>query len=189
MNRITSNASSAIAKCRRFTQSQTSLSKAQGSIRLILGRRNAVLTSTFTNVLPGFGTLTARAFKGSERAASRIARSVAYVIGITLFVPMSHASSGSIDAIEPKQFIRMSLNQSEAKCLIKLYGKESAFNPYAIGNLEGKIHAYGIPQLKNPIIYDKSPVEQIQYGLKYINHRYSGDSCKAWKHWLKRGWH
>ena len=189
MNHIILNASSAMMTWLKSIQSQTFLSKAQGSIRLILGRRNAALTSTFTNVLPAFGTLTARAFKGSERAASRIARSVAYVIGITLFVPMSHASSGSIDAIEPKQFIRMSLNQSEAKCLIKLYGKESAFNPYAIGNLEGKIHAYGIPQLKNPIIYDKSPIEQIQYGLKYINHRYSGDSCKAWKHWLKRGWH
>ncbi len=38
--------------------------------------------------------------------------------------------------------------KQEAICLIRLYGKESAFNPYAIGNLSGKYHTYGIPQLK-----------------------------------------
>jgi hypothetical protein len=189
MNHIILNASSAMMTWLKSIQFQTSLSKAQDSIQRIRGRRNAALTSTYANVLPAFGTLTARAFKGSERAASRIARSVAFVIGITLFVPMSNASSGSIDAIEPKKYIRLTLNKTEAKCLIKLYGKESAFNHLAIGNLQGKEHVYGIPQLKNPIIYDKSPIEQIQYGLKYINHRYSGDSCLAWKHWLREGWH
>ena len=168
---------------------QQSISEAQASIAQIQNKRHAVLTSTFTNNLDTSGTLTARAFKGSERAASRIARSVAFVIGIALFVPMSNASSGSIDAIQPKDYIRMTLNKREAVCLIKLYGKESAFNPYAIGNLKGKYHTYGIPQIKNAIIYDKTPIQQIHYGLKYIDHRYDGDTCKAWTHWLKRGWH
>lgn len=189
MNRITLNASFAIAKCRRFTQFQTSPSKAQGSIQQIHDERNAALTCGYVNVLPAFGTLQARALKGSERAASRIARSVALVIGISLSIPMAAADGGSIDAIEPKTYIRLTLNQTEARCLIKLYGKESAFNHLAIGNLQGKEHVYGIPQLKNPIIYDKSPIEQIQYGLKYIDHRYNGDTCKAWTHWIKRGWH
>ena len=152
-------------------------------------KRHAALTSTFTDNLDSSGTLTARAFKGSERAASRIARSVAFVIGIALFVPMSNASSGSIDAIQPKDYIRMTLNKREAVCLIRLYGKESAFNPYAIGNLKGKYHTYGIPQIKNALIADKTPIQQIHYGLKYIDHRYDGDTCKAWTHWLKRGWH
>jgi hypothetical protein len=102
---------------------------------------------------------------------------------------MSHASSGSIEAIEPKHYIRLVLDKREAICLIRLYGKESAFNPYAIGNLSGKYHTYGIPQLKNALIADKSPIEQIHYGLKYIDHRYDGDTCKAWSHWLRKGWH
>ena len=168
---------------------QQFISEAQASIAQIRNKRHAALTSTFTNNLDSSGTLTARAFKGSERAASRIARSVAFVIGIALFVPMSNASSGSIDAIEPKDYIRMTLNKREAVCLIKLYGKESAFNPYAIGNLKGKYHTYGIPQIKNALIADKTPIQQIHYGLKYIDHRYDGDTCKAWTHWLKRGWH
>ena len=200
MNRITSNANFAIAKCKRFTQFLTSPSKAQGSIQQTnkyersmqkaeAKLRNTALTCGFTDSLDNAGTLQARALKGSERAASRIARSVALVIGISLSIPMAVADGGSIDAIEPKKYIRLTLNKTEAKCLIKLYGKESAFNHLAIGNLKGKNHVYGIPQLKNPIIYDKSPIEQIQYGLKYINHRYSGDSCLAWKHWLRKGWH
>lgn len=81
------------------------------------------------------------------------------------------------------------MDKKEAVCLIKLYGKESAFNHLAIGNLKGTYHTYGIPQLKNPIIYDKSPIEQIQYGIKYIDHRYDGNACNAWRHWLRKGWH
>ena len=135
------------------------------------------------------GTLWARALRGSRRAAKRIARLVAIVIGISLCLPMSHASSGSIEAIKPKDYIRLTLDKREAICLIKLYGKESAFDPYAIGNLDGKYHTYGIPQLKNALIADKSAIEQIHYGLKYIDHRYNGDTCKAWSHWLRKGWH
>ena len=165
------------------------ISKVQGSIRRILNKRHAVLTSTFTNVLDSSGTLQARAFKGSERAASRIARSVAFVIGISLSIPMTVADGGSIDAIQPKAYIKMMMPKHQAKCLITLYSKESAFNPYAIGNLKGKYQTYGIPQLKNALIYDKSPIEQVQWGMRYIKHRYHGDSCLALHHFKTRGWH
>ena len=134
------------------------------------------------------GTLTARAFKGSERAATRIARSVAIVIGISLSIPMQALEAGSIDAIDPKTYIRLHYKPKEALCLIKLYGKESAFRTDAIGNLSGTKQVYGIPQLKNPIIKDLSANSQIDYGMKYVAHRY-GAPCRAWAHWLKKGWH
>ena len=134
--------------------------------------------------------LQARALKGAHTAPlKRIARWVALGLVGALCLPMSHASSGSIEAIEPKHYIRLVLDKREAVCLIRLYGKESAFNPYAIGNLDGKYHTYGIPQLKNALIADKTAIEQIHYGLKYIDHRYDGDTCKAWSHWLRKGWH
>ena len=147
------------------------------------------LTSTFTNMLDEPGTLTARALRGSERAASRIARSVAFVIGISLSMPMASADGGSIEAIHPKDYIRMIYSSKEALCLIRLYGKESAFNPRAIGNEDGIKKAYGIPQLKNPIIKDLSANKQIDYGIKYINHRYQGKPCNAWKHSQRKGWY
>ena len=141
------------------------------------------------NVFDSIGTLRARALRGSERAATRIARSVALAIGISLSIPMAVADGGSIDAIDPKTYIRISMSHREALCLITLYGKESAFKADAIGNLKGKHHTYGIPQIKNPIIYDKSPIEQVQYGVKYIDHRYNGDTCKALHHFNRLGWH
>jgi hypothetical protein len=106
-------------------------------------------------------------------------------------MPMSAADSGSIDAIDPKRYVRLALPKKEAICLSRLIGKESAWNHQAIGNLSSptKQYVYGLLQLKNPIVKDKSPIEQIRYGLKYIDHRYQGDTCKAWSHWIKKGWH
>ena len=197
---MTSIARSVGNPCERCIQvSQQFTSKVQGSIQQISNSQSVdnlvqkfKLRSRHAHVihmLDWRGTLRREPIRGSERAASRIARSVALAIGISLCLPMSHASSGSIDAIQPKHYIRLVLPDNQALCLIKLYGKESAFNPYAIGNLKGKYHTYGIPQLKNALIADKSPIQQIDYGIKYIDHRYKGNACNAWTHWLRKGWH
>ena len=143
-------------------------------------------------MLDKYGTLRARAHQGLR--ASRfggVARSVAFVIGISLSMPMQAVDEGSIDAIEPKTYIRSIYSKEQALCLIKLYGKESAFNRYAIGNINGKIQSYGIPQLKNPAVAHMSSIEQVNAGIAYIEHRsqYKGDTCKAWKHWQEKGWH
>ena len=137
------------------------------------------------------GTLSARALRGSQRPLKRTGRWVAFVIGISLSIPMQALEAGSIDAIQPKDYIRLHYKPKEALCLIKLYGKESAFNRAAIGNLSSpsKSYVYGIPQLKNPIIKDLSANNQIDYGMKYIDHRYDGMPCNAYAHWLKKGWH
>jgi hypothetical protein len=104
---------------------------------------------------------------------------------------MASADSGSIEAITPKKYISLTLSKKEAACLSKLIGKESAWNHKAVGNLKSptKKYTYGLLQLKNPIVKDKSPITQIQYGLKYIEARYDGDTCKAWLHWQRKGWH
>lgn len=189
MNPIKSYASSAMTLCKRFTQYLISSSKeAVSTLQTI---RHAVLTCGFTDKIDSPGTLQARALKGSERAASRIARSVALVIGISLSIPMAVADGGSLDAIQPKDYVRLALDKREAICLSRLIGKESAWNPKAIGNLgsPSKSYTYGLLQLKNPIAKDLTAIEQIHLGLRYIDHRYDGDTCKAWTHWIKRGWH
>jgi hypothetical protein len=103
-------------------------------------------------------------------------------------IGLSNADSTSIDSINPKSYIRFHYSKEQALCLIKLYGKESAFNSKAIGNLNGSQQTYGIPQLKNPIIKDLSANKQIDYGMKYIKHRYT-TPCRAYAHWVKKGWH
>jgi hypothetical protein len=137
------------------------------------------------------GTLTARAHQGLRASLKGVACSVAIAIGIALSIGASPADSAPIKTIDPKTYIRFNYDSSESLCLIKLYGKESAFNPRAIGNLSSPTmsYVYGIPQLKNPIIQHLSAIEQIDYGMKYIAHRYDGLPCRAWKHWQDKGWH
>ena len=149
------------------------------------------LTILGVRIVDMAGTLQARALKGLTPGRLRLARGVAFAIGIALSIPMASADSGSIDAIEPKRYVRLALPKEEARCLSKLIGKESAWNPQAIGNLSSptKQYVYGLLQLKNPIVKDKSPIEQIHFGLKYIDHRYQGNACNAWKHWKDKGWH
>jgi len=189
MNHIQLLASSAIVRCRKSTQCLVFNLREAASTRQTI--RNAVLTSTYVNVLPPYGTLQARAHKGLTPRRLRLARGVAFVIGISLSIPMASADSGSIDAIQPKDYVRIVLPKKEAICLSRLIGKESAWNHKAIGNLASpsKSYVYGLLQLKNPIIKDKSPIEQIHYGLKYIDHRYQGNACNAWEHWKAKGWH
>lgn len=142
------------------------------------------------HMLDTSGTLTAKAHQGLRASRSRgIARSVAFVIGIAVSLPMQVADGGLIDAIQPKEYIRLHYSLDQAKCLITLYGKESAFNRKAIGNEDGIKKAYGIPQLKNPIIKDLSANKQIDYGMKYIDHRYKGKPCLALAHSKRLGWY
>ena len=134
------------------------------------------------------GTLPARAHQGLTASRSRLARGVAIVIGIALSIGCAPISDGSIDAIQPKPYIRSIMNKHQALCLIKLYGKESAFNVYAIGNPYGHIQAYGIPQLKNPQLAYMNAVQQVDAGIDYIHHRY-GTPCIAYAHYIRKGWH
>jgi hypothetical protein len=126
--------------------------------------------------------------KADRASRLRIARSVAVLVSLFMGMGLSNADSTSIDAIQPKPYIRSILSHEQALCLIKLYGKESAFNRLAIGNKYGAIQAYGIPQLKNPSIAYLSAVEQVDAGIDYIEHRY-GTPCVAYAHYIDRGWH
>ena len=191
MNHIKLYASSVIQTWQKFTQYLTSSLKVVAFTLLTSNLRNAGLTSTFRFVFDRPGTLQARAHQGLTPGRLRLARGVAFVIGISLSIPMASADSGSIDAITPREYVRLALPKKEAICLSRLIGKESAWNPKAVGNLSSptKQYVYGLLQLKNPIIKDKSPIEQIHFGLRYIDHRYDGDTCKAWEHWKDKGWH
>ena len=136
------------------------------------------------------GTLSARAPQGLRASLKGAACLVAIVIGISLSIPMQVADGGSNHSFTPKDYIRSLLPPKEALCLIKLYGKESAFKTDAIGNLSSptKSYVYGIPQLKNPLIKDMSAFNQIDYGIKYVVHRHQ-TACNAYAHWLRKGWH
>lgn len=162
-------------------------------------KRHAALTSTFSYVLGAYAKLIKsfalrflKANSPKANSASRlggVARAVAVLVSLYMGIGLStEVDAGTSHSFTSKDYIRSLLSKEEALCLIKLYGKESAFKTDAIGNLNGVIHTYGIPQLKNPLIKDMSAYNQIDYGIKYIDHRY-GSTCRAYAHWLKKGWH
>ena len=149
-------------------------------------KRHTALTSTYADELDTDGTLTAQSLSKAHREPFRgVARGVLVAIGIALCIMPD--AGGSI----PKQYVTykeyayyaLGYNLEEYKCLSILWGKESAWNPKAVNGSH-----YGIPQGKSEWLKDQDGYTQIQWGLKYIGHRY-GEPCIALDHWSKYGWH
>lgn len=139
-------------------------------------------------MLDTLGTLRARAHKGLRASRSRIARSVAIAIGITMFAPMAPANTGSIDPnknITYKTYALRALNNDyhQFNCLLRLYTKESNWRP----NAKNGSH-YGIPQGRSTYLANVNGYKQIDWGIKYIYHRHK-TPCQAWSHFKKRNWH
>ena len=201
MNRTTQNANSVIARCRRFIQSLTSNSKAQGSIQQITSYTQPVdnleqnLTSRSQHAerlwkLDPSGTLTARALKGSERAASRIARSVAIVIGIALSMQSTAVGVGSIDAYyDLHSLADYQLTDKQYECHKEIVYRESSNRIDAVNGSH-----YGYYQIRNTLLIDSPYDYQFYFYWKYVQHRYGTtqydepDYCKALHHLKTKGW-
>lgn len=140
----------------------------------------------FTLLLDKSSTLTAQSLSKAHREPFRgVARGVLVAIGIALCIMPDAGGSKPVQYITYKEYALISLdyNVKQYKCLVSLYGKESAFNPLARNGSH-----YGIPQGKSVYLSTLNGYEQIQWGLNYIGHRY-GEPCVAWAHWSKYGWH
>jgi hypothetical protein len=139
--------------------------------------------------------------KCSERAARRIARSVAIVLGAALCFNIVSAASATNDPtkrITSKQYAAGQLTVKHYKCVSILWGKESAWNWKAVGNLNGTHRVYGIPQGKSEFLRTASPLQQVDWGLRYIGHKFGyvrtiegmqPNTCAALNHWRKRNWY
>ena len=141
----------------------------------------------------------------ASRLSGLLASSALVAFGLSLCLIALIISSKQIDSVYAVSFKpNVSVKEYAAQkiqskdqwvCLSRLYGKESAWDYRAIGNLDGTSPVYGIPQLKNPLMLTKTPYEQVDYGLKYIAHRYKLDkygnvnACKALEHFKTKGWH
>jgi hypothetical protein len=140
----------------------------------------------------------------ASRLSGLLASSWLVAFGVTLVLIALSLSSKKIDSVyalslphaTAKEYAAQKIVSNEQwVCLSRLYGAESAWDFRAIGNINGTSPVYGIPQLKNPLMLEKSPYEQVDYGLKYIEHRYKLDkhgyinACKAWQHFKVKGWH
>lgn len=83
-------------------------------------------------------------------------------------------------------------SQYDFECLVKLWERESNWNPNAHNKSSG---AHGIPQslpaskmASEGADYYTNGKTQIRWGLKYIKNRY-GSPSKAWQHSQNKGWY
>ena len=146
--------------------------------------QNKALTCGFVDGLDAYGTLQARAFKGSPRAALRLARGVAVAIGIAL---CSAAPAGMAQQMPTLDTIRYSIflvGEVEASCLWKIAKRESNVRFDAVNRQSGAVGAW---QFMNPKLKDKTPNQQLELAVKYSIHRY-GSPCKAWEFWKRNYW-
>lgn len=132
----------------------------------------------------------------SERTVKRLVRSVAIVLGAALCFSVVGASAATNDAnkrLTSKEYAKGQLTVKHWKCLATLYGKESAWKYKAKNGSH-----YGIPQGRSEWLRTANPLQQIDWGLRYIGNRYGyvrtiegmqPDTCKALKHWKKYNWH
>jgi hypothetical protein len=136
------------------------------------------------------GSSVAVAHKATRRARQgKLAR--CWLVGIALFiVNLCFVKTYSVAAdnykpIHYKQYILIQLNDfTEAYCLIELYTKEnSKWDPKARNGSH-----VGIPQGRSKYLATVNGIKQIDWGIKYINHRY-GSMCKALDHFKIKGWH
>ena len=138
------------------------------------------------HILTRYGTLTAQSLSKAHRKPFRgVACGVLVAIGIALCIMPDAGGSKPVQYIDYKTYALylLDFNYKEHRCLLKLYGKESAWNP-----LSSNGSHYGIPQGKSEWLRDQDGWTQVVWGLDYIGHRY-GEPCIALDHWRTKGWH
>ena len=161
--------------------------------------RHAALTSTFTNVLDSHGTLTARAHQGLRASLKGVACSVAFVIGISLSIPMTVVDAGQkVPFGSSKELVKYvaqkQLTDKQYQCHNQIIYLESRWNEKAIGNKSGKKQAYGLYQLKIASLKNAHPEIQFWKYWEYVSHRYGITEydepmyCAALSHLKNKGW-
>jgi hypothetical protein len=159
--------------------------------------RHAALNSTYVNGLDTSGTLRARAPKGLTPSRLRIARGVAFVIGISLsIVSTLDAKANDLVIKEIKHLAKTTLTHEQYLCHNEIIYRESRWNHRAIGNIGGTKQAYGLYQMKLKSLHTSTHIRQYWKYWYYVVHRYgvvdskSNDAnyCKALDHLITKGW-
>ena len=202
MNRTTRNASSATARCRRFIQFLTSNLRVQGSTQPITSATRSTqgaknIGSDLRFYLQSPATWLTRTvlsrlepIRGSERAALRIARSVAIVIGISLSMQSTAVGIGSIDPYyDLHSLANYQLTDKQYQCHQEIVFRESSFR---IDARNGSHHGYY--QIRNEKLINAPYDYQFYFYWKYVQHRYGitkydePNYCNALHHLRTKGW-
>lgn len=150
---------------------------------------------------------TIKPLEGSRKVQSkwriRLVGLAYFTAVLTLASPISATTSPPIDPVKlerltnPREIARdiaradYSWGKKEYRCLSRLWGKESAWNPKAVS----PTNDHGIPQRNMPRntqaqkdAFLNDTRGQILWGLNYIAIRYN-TPCNAWQFWQRNRWY
>ena len=137
----------------------------------------------------------ARAHQGLTPSRLRLARGVAFAIGISLSIAMPLDAMATDKAIRyVKDLAKYQLTDKQEKCHHEIIYRESRWDYRAIGNIGGTKQAYGLYQMKVESLKKGSTVKQFWMYWHYVTYRYGvtqydePDYCKALKHLKTKGW-
>lgn len=135
--------------------------------------------------LDSHGTLLGRAYQRLTASRLRLARGVLIAIGIALCSasPAGQATTSQTE-LTPFRYASFLTSQVEASCLFKIALKESNVRYNAINRSSG---ASGAWQFMNYKVRELSPLEQVEWAIRYAETRY-GTPCKAWEFWKENYW-
>jgi len=190
-------ASSATARCRRFTQFLISNSRVKDFIQQInsyahlwISRVRHAINARVIHIFDSHGTLQARAHQGLTPSRLRVARGVAAAIGIALSMQSTAVGVGSIKPIQSVfELADKQLTEKQEYCHDLIAFKESSNNRYAVN---GSHHGYY--QGKSRALIGAPDDYQFYWYWHYVQHRYGTtqydepDYCKALHHLRVKGW-
>ena len=143
------------------------------------------LTRTFINRLDEYVTLRAQRPSGAQsEPPKRLVRSVLLAFGIALCSAAPAGMAMPLPKLTPYQYAHFQVGKTQTKCLFNIATKESNIRYNAINKSSG---ASGAWQFMNNKVRHLTPNEQVEWAIRYANHRY-GSSCNAWKFWQRNNW-
>lgn len=201
MNHMTLIAHSVGRVCERFTvrlqytlrglaSTQQTNSYAQAVDKTEQKLQSRLRHAQVIHMLDRRGTLWARALQGLRASLKGAACLIASVIGISLCLPMSHASSGSIEAIKSIRLLAdYQLTEKQEYCHNSIVYRESRFNSRAVNGSH-----IGYYQGRSRALLNAPDDYQFYWYWSYVSHRYGitqydePDYCKALHHLRVKGW-
>lgn len=146
------------------------------------GGTNMALTRTFVRQFDKHGTLSEQSLSKAHREPlKRLVRGVLIAIGIALCSAAPAGMAMPSPELTPARYSTFLIGELQTSCLFSIALKESNVRYDAINRSSG---AYGAWQIKNIRVKLLSPNEQVEWAIRYAQHRY-GDACSAWSYWKR----
>ena len=135
--------------------------------------------------------ITLRRRRGPKAARRRVLRGglcLSLAVGLAINPINTTATNALYLTATQESYVMMAMDHlktvDEGACWVRLIWLESRFNPSARNGSH-----YGLAQMRNRKIMGMEVSEQIEWHMRYLDHRYSGSACKAYKHFKRKGWH